>query len=80
MRELRRPGQVAGIDVTRGLDTDGDGHADTVVTDDGVDLVLCTDLDGDGFADQVLHVGPDGSVWEEVISVVHRLLDGEPSG
>ena len=54
---------VAGaLDVTGGWDTDGDGLADTVVTDDGVDLLVHTDLDGDGVADQVLRIGPDGTV------------------
>jgi hypothetical protein len=49
-----------------GFDTDGDGTADTMVTDDGVDLILLTDLDGDGLADQVLRIGPDGVVREAV--------------
>ena len=80
MRELRRPGTVSGIDVTGGLDTDADGRADTVVTSDGADLVLHTDLDGDGLADQVLHIGPDGTVWEEVIGLVDRLLGDDPAG
>lgn len=80
MRELRRPGLVSGIDVTGGVDTDADGRADTVVTGDDVDLVLSTDLDGDGLADQVLHIGPDGTVWEEVLLVADRLLGGDPAG
>ena len=80
MHELRRPGAVSGIDVTGGLDTDADGRTDTVVTSDGADLVLHTDLDGDGLADQVLHIGPDGTVWEEVIGLVDRLLGDEPAG
>ena len=79
MRELRRPGLVSGVDVTGGLDTDADGRPDTLVTSDGADLVLHTDLDADGLADQVLHVGPEGTVWEEVIGVVERLLR-DPSG
>jgi len=66
--ELRRPGRVsAGPDVSGGLDTDGDGHADTSVFDDGADLVLATDLDGDGLADQILRIGPDGVVREAVL-------------
>jgi hypothetical protein len=80
---MRRPGLVGGtdgLDVTGGLDTDADGLPDTIVTDDGADLVLHTDLDGDGLADQVLHIGPDASVWEEVIAVLDRLMGGEPSG
>jgi hypothetical protein len=59
MRELRRPGQIP---VTDGLDTDGDGRADTVVGVDTGDLVLASDLDGDGLADQVLRIGADGVV------------------
>lgn len=50
------------IPVTGGFDSDADGHADTVLTGDGVDLLVGTDIDGDGFADQVLRVGPDGVV------------------
>lgn len=74
MAEQRNPGQVpnlpgesaadALLDVTGGFDTDGDGHTDTAVSDDGVDLLLLTDLDGDGLADQVLRIGPDGVVRE----------------
>jgi hypothetical protein len=78
---VRRPGLVGGIDVTGGLDTDGDGRPDTAVVADGPDLVLCTDLDGDALADQVLHIGRDGSVWEEiweeVVLAVDRLLPGD---
>lgn len=79
MAELaRRPGQIPDEDddqrarteagslaVAGGLDTDGDGSADTAVTDDGIDLVLHTDLDGDGFADQILRIGPDAVVRDE---------------
>ena len=87
MGELRRPGRVAdapadqasGLSVASGVDTDLDGRADTVVTDDGIDLVLHTDLDGDGLADQMVHIGPDGSVWEEVIGVVEQLW-GDTAG
>ena len=48
--------------VTGGLDTDGDGVADTTVIDDGADLLVATDLDGDGVADQVLRLVADGTV------------------
>jgi hypothetical protein len=48
--------------VTGGLDTDGDGVADTTVVDDGADLLVATDLDGDGVADQVLRLVADGTV------------------
>ena len=51
-----------GPDVRGGTDTDGDGRADTLLTDDGDDLLVLSDLDGDGLADRVLRVGPDGSV------------------
>ena len=71
----RRPEEVpeeGGIehhaDITAGIDTDGDGRPDTLLTDDGFDLVLLTDLDGDGLADRMLRIGPDGLVhdagWE----------------
>jgi hypothetical protein len=70
----RRPGDVPDDEwppsVAGGFDTDGDGRADTVVTDDGIDLILLTDLDRDGFADQILRIGPDGVVRE---------LDPEPA-
>ncbi|SHK81577.1 hypothetical protein SAMN05443637_112163 [Pseudonocardia thermophila] len=45
-----------------GLDTDGDGVADTVVRDDGADLLIITDLDADGVADQVLRLTGTGEV------------------
>jgi hypothetical protein len=67
MDDLRRPGQVPDelpYDVGSGVDTDGDGRSDTVVTDDGVDLVVAIDLDGDRLADHVLRIGPDGLVRE----------------
>lgn len=56
------------FDVSYGIDTDGDSHADTVATSDGVDLVLLTDLDGDGFADRILRIGPDAVVREQALS------------
>lgn len=81
MREDRNPGCVPDIgrarflDVTHGVDTDGDGLADTVVTDDGVDLILLTDLDGDGIADQIVRIGPDAEV-----RYVQPEADGPPPG
>jgi hypothetical protein len=84
--ELRRPSDVPDdepwhadpLDVTAGLDTDADGRADTVVSDDGVDLVLLTDLDGDSLADQVLRIGPGGVVREVEPSELddHPYTDG----
>jgi hypothetical protein len=71
MAEPRRPAAIPDhdpgpgpADVSAGFDTDGDGHPDTTVADDGVDLVLLTDLDGDGFADRLLRIGPDGITRE----------------
>ncbi|MFC5996061.1 hypothetical protein ACFQE5_17790 [Pseudonocardia hispaniensis] len=54
------PGDPAppGLPVADGLDTNGDGTPDTVVTAEGSDLLLHTDLDGDGLADQILRIGP----------------------
>ena len=51
-------GEDGRIDVRAGVDTDGDGRADTPPhrATDG-DLLLHTDLDGDGLADQVLRIG-----------------------
>jgi hypothetical protein len=74
---LRRPGAIPdhgadgelGVDLDRpgtdgrpGMDTDGDGRPDTLLTADGPDLLVLTDLDGDGLADRVLRIDPDGSV------------------
>ena len=56
------PDDATGADVRPGVDTDGDGRVDTLVTAEGVDLLVHTDLDGDGLADRVLHIGPDASV------------------
>lgn len=60
----RRPGDVPDppVPVGEGVDSDGDGVADTVVTADGSGLLVHVDLDGDGFADTVLGVGPDGAL------------------
>lgn len=76
----------AGLDVSGGFDTDGDGRADTVVGDDAGDLVLSSDLDGDGLADQILRIGPDGVVRRAVLefpAVDHlgeAVLDGLSGG
>jgi hypothetical protein len=56
------PDDATGADVRPGVDTDGDGRADTLLTAEGLDLLVHTDLDGDGLADHVLHIGPDASV------------------
>jgi hypothetical protein len=37
------------------------------VSGDGIDLVVAIDLDGDRFADQVLRIGPDAAVREQVL-------------
>jgi hypothetical protein len=61
-------GRCSGFDpygareVREGIDTDGDGHPDTILTVVGGDLVVHSDLDGDGLADQVLGIGPDATV------------------
>jgi hypothetical protein len=81
--DVRRPGSVPdddsarppfgfGVDVTAGIDTDTDGRADTLVTDDGIDLILLTDFDGDSFADRVLRIGPDGITREVGFRVADR--------
>ena len=54
------PDDATGADVRPGVDTDGDGLPDTLLTADGVDLLVHTDLDGDGLVDRVLRIGPDG--------------------
>jgi hypothetical protein len=50
------------VDVRAGVDTDGDGRADTAVTERDGELLLHTDLDGDGLADQVLGIAADATV------------------
>jgi hypothetical protein len=73
----------AGLDVSAGFDTDGDGRSDTAVTDDGADLVLLTDLDGDGLADQILRIGRDGVVRQQAAphpGHTTGILDGLCSG
>ncbi|MGH3614519.1 MAG: DUF6802 family protein [Pseudonocardia sp.] len=62
----RSPGAVPedGVDVDGGMDSDGDGQADTVFAERDHELALHTDLDGDGFADQVLLIGADGLARE----------------
>jgi hypothetical protein len=65
---VRRPGAVPD-DIAGGVDTDGDGVPDTVLTADGVDLLVQTDLDVDGLLDRALRIGPDGVVRAELSSV-----------
>ena len=65
---VRRPGSVPD-DIAGGVDTDGDGVPDTVLTADGVDLLVQTDLDTDGLVDRVLRIGPDGAVRAELSPV-----------
>ncbi|MGE3286444.1 MAG: hypothetical protein AB7J32_10120 [Pseudonocardia sp.] len=50
------------LDVSCGIDTDGDLVPDTVVIRTAGELLVHTDLDGDGLADQVLAFGPGGGV------------------
>jgi hypothetical protein len=52
------------VDVRAGVDTDGDGRADTVLAERNGELLLHTDLDGDGLADQVLGIAADATVRE----------------
>lgn len=65
-RADRSPGAVPedGVDVHAGMDSDGDGQADTVFAEHDDELALHTDLDGDGFADQILLIGADGLARE----------------
>lgn len=88
----RRPGAVPdddgdlgpddAADVRGGVDTDGDGRPDTVLTVDGTDLLVCTDLDGDGLTDRMLRIGPDGAVrpvlddGDGPVPAAHSLWDG----
>jgi hypothetical protein len=52
------------VEVTDGLDTDRDGHPDTLVLPDPTALSLVADRDGDGLADLLLRIGPDGAVTD----------------
>ena len=61
---VRRPGSVPD-GIACGVDTDGDGVPDTVLTADGVDLLVQTDLDTDGLVDRVVRIGLDGAVHTE---------------
>ena len=63
-------GVSGGFDVSGGLDTDGDGRADTTVTCDGVD--------------QILRLGPDGAVLQTAVEpptgAGTAIVDGLRSG
>lgn len=54
------PWDIGGVGTESGIDTDGDGHPDTVLTEHGDELLVSTDLDGDGVADRVVGIGLDG--------------------
>jgi hypothetical protein len=49
------------IDIHDGVDTDHDGHPDTVLLPDEVDLALAVDTDRDGFADLIVRIGADAA-------------------
>ena len=67
-------------DVRRGVDTDDDGAADTLLTVDGADLLVLTDLDDDGLAERVLRLGPDGSVQADPAVAAAVGHPGDPPG
>jgi hypothetical protein len=50
------------VEITEGVDTDHDGHPDTLVLPDPSDLSLVADTDRDGLVDLLLRIGPDGAV------------------
>jgi hypothetical protein len=56
------PGTDDRIEVVGGVDTDLDGHPDTLLLPDHPELLLAVDLDRDTLADVVLEVGPDAVV------------------
>ena len=68
MDEYRRPGAVPDLPdgLAGGIDTDGDGVPDTVLSADGADLLVRTDLDVDGVVDRVVRIGLDGVVRAEL--------------
>lgn len=66
-----RPDGPDRISVRDGLDTDADGHPDTVAFRFGQDPAVAADTDGDGFADLIIRFGQDGG------AAIYD-LDGEP--
>ena len=81
---VRRPGAVPDdvfdvFDVLDGIDTDGDGVPDTVLTADGADLLVRTDLDTDGLVDRVLRIGLDGVVRSEPVEPDDPVVGSAPA-
>ncbi|HEY2096099.1 MAG: hypothetical protein QOI50_2092 [Pseudonocardiales bacterium] len=56
-----RPDDRDRIEINTGVDTDLDGHPDTVLLPDPLDFALLVDVDRDGLADLFIRIGPDGA-------------------
>lgn len=55
-----RPGEHDRIEIHNGVDTDHDGHPDTMVLPLGEELGLAVDVDHDNLADLLVRIGADG--------------------
>lgn len=66
-----RPGGDDRIEIRNGVDTDLDGHPDTMVLPVGEELALAVDVDQDNLADLLILIGAGG-----IDSTVH--LGGDP--
>lgn len=58
------------IDVRSGVDTDGDGVPDTLVSTEGELLRIAADTDRDGLADVIVEIGPDASVHTTMLGAL----------
>ncbi|WP_037066191.1 hypothetical protein [Pseudonocardia acaciae] len=56
-----RPDGNGRIEIRNGVDTDHDGHPDTMVLPVRDELALVVDLDRDNLADLLVRIGADGS-------------------
>lgn len=56
-------GNESRIDVSGGVDTDHDGHGDTLPLPGGRELLLAVDTDRDTFADLIIEIGPDAVAY-----------------
>lgn len=68
-----RPGGDDRIEIHNGVDTDHDGHPDTMALPLGDDLALAVDVNHDNLADLLIRIGADGSG-----STIHLGDDPDP--
>lgn len=55
-----RPGEDDRIEIRNGVDTDLDGHPDTMVLPLRDEMALAVDVDQDNLADLLIRIGADG--------------------